>query len=74
MYALPTVVFRMSCIAGEMQYGTEDQGWVAHFLYTALRGRQLVIYGDGYQVRDILHVNDVVHAFDAVRTSLPETA
>ena len=74
MYGLPAVVFRMSCIAGEMQYGNEDQGWVAHFLYTALRGRQLVIYGDGYQVRDILHVNDLVCAFDAVRSALPQTA
>ncbi|PYY01899.1 MAG: CDP-paratose 2-epimerase [Acidobacteria bacterium] len=74
MYGLPTVVFRMSCIAGEMQYGNEDQGWVAHFLYTALRGGRLVIYGDGYQVRDVLHVKDLVRAFDAVRTSLPQTA
>ena len=35
IYSLPTVVFRMSCIAGPRQFGNEDQGWVAHFLYTA---------------------------------------
>jgi CDP-paratose 2-epimerase len=74
MYGLPTVVFRMSCIAGEMQYGNEDQGWVAHFLYTTLRGAPLVIYGDGRQVRDVLYVGDLVRAFDAVRLSLPKTA
>ena len=74
MYGLPTVVFRMSCIAGEMQYGNEDQGWVAHFLYTALRGDRLVIYGDGCQVRDVLHVKDLIRAFDAVRVALPRTA
>ena len=74
MYGLPAVVFRMSCIAGEMQYGNEDQGWVAHFLYTALRGNPLVIYGDGRQVRDVLHVGDLVLAFEAVRLSLPKTA
>ena len=35
-FGLPTVVFRMSCIYGPHQFGTEDQGWVAHFLIRAL--------------------------------------
>ena len=35
-YGLPAVVFRMSCIYGPHQFGTEDQGWVAHFLIRAL--------------------------------------
>ena len=74
MYGLPAVVFRMSCIAGEMQYGNEDQGWVAHFLYSALRRDSLVIYGDGYQVRDVLHVRDLLRAFEAVRTASRRTA
>ncbi len=39
IYDLPTVVFRMSCIAGPRQFGNEDQGWVAHFLYSVLAGR-----------------------------------
>lgn len=66
IYGLPTVVFRMSCIAGPRQMGNEDQGWVAHFLYSALAGRPITIYGDGYQVRDILHVHDLVDAMEAV--------
>lgn len=74
MYGLPTVVFRMSCIAGEMQYGNEDQGWVAHFLYTALSGNALAIYGDGRQVRDVLYVGDLVRAIEAARRSLSLTA
>jgi len=74
IYGIPTVVLRMSCIAGEMQYGNEDQGWVAHFLYSALRGHPLVIYGDGCQVRDVLHVGDLVRAFNSVRSLLPQTA
>ena len=44
----------MSCIYGPHQFGTEDQGWVAHFLIRALERRPLTIYGDGLQVRDIL--------------------
>src|SRR5579883_1490497 len=67
IYGIPTVVFRMSCIAGERQFGTEDQGWVAHFLYSALRQRPLTIYGDGRQVRDILDVRDLVRAFELAR-------
>ena len=73
MYGLPTVVFRMSCIAGEMQCGNEDQGWVAHFLYNALRKKPLTIYGDGRQVRDVLYVGDLIRAINLVRQMLPVT-
>jgi len=62
-YGMKTVVFRMSCIYGQRQFGTEDQGWVAHFLIRALDGRPLTLYGDGMQVRDILYVEDLVEAF-----------
>ncbi len=64
IYGLPTVVFRMSCIAGPRQLGTEDQGWLAHFLYSALRGEPVTVYGDGCQVRDILHVDDLLDAME----------
>jgi CDP-paratose 2-epimerase len=74
IYGLPTVVFRMSCIAGPRQFGTEDQGWVAHFLYSALRRQSVVIYGDGCQVRDVLCVKDLVRAFELVRQNLSVTA
>ncbi len=62
IYGLPTVVFRMSCIYGTRQFGTEDQGWVAHFGRAMLRGEPLTIYGNGCQVRDILWIDDLVHA------------
>jgi len=67
VYGLPAVVFRMSCIAGPRQFGTEDQGWVAHFLYSALQRKPVIIYGDGRQVRDVLCVYDLVRAFLAAR-------
>ena len=73
IYDLPTVVFRMSCICGPRQFGTEDQGWVAHFLYSALAGRPITIYGNGCQVRDLLHVDDLVAAMALVREHLPRT-
>ena len=65
IYGLKTVVFRQSCIYGPRQFGVEDQGWVAHFVISALLGRPITIYGDGKQVRDILHVRDLITAFEA---------
>ena len=70
IYNLPTVVFRMSCIAGPRQFGNEDQGWVAHFLYSALSGNPITVYGDGYQVRDVLHVYDLLNAMMAARSHI----
>ncbi len=64
MYDLPTVVFRQSCIYGPRQFGIEDQGWVAWFIIAAVMGKPMTIYGDGKQVRDILHVNDLIQAYD----------
>ncbi|HYF53781.1 MAG TPA: SDR family NAD(P)-dependent oxidoreductase [Salinarimonas sp.] len=62
-FGVPTAVMRMSCVYGPRQLGTEDQGWVAHFLIRALSGEPISIYGDGRQVRDVLHVDDAVAAY-----------
>ena len=69
-YEVPTCVLRMSCIYGPRQLGTEDQGWVAHFLIRALEGSPITLYGDGRQVRDILHVEDAVDAYVAAWTRM----
>jgi CDP-paratose 2-epimerase len=73
-YGLKTAVFRMSCIYGPHQFGTEDQGWVAHFLVRALAGAPITLYGDGMQVRDILFVEDLVEAFLLAQRHLPSIA
>jgi CDP-paratose 2-epimerase len=62
IYGLHTAVFRMSCIYGTRQFGTEDQGWVAHFARALLGGEPITVYGDGKQVRDILWIDDLVRA------------
>jgi CDP-paratose 2-epimerase len=74
MFGVSTVVFRMSCIAGARQFGNEDQGWIAHFLYSALQERPVTIYGDGRQVRDVLCVDDLVRALEGVRAHSTKTA
>jgi CDP-paratose 2-epimerase len=61
---IETGVFRMSCIYGTRQFGSEDQGWVAHFVISTLTGRPITIYGDGKQLRDVLFVTDLVELFD----------
>lgn len=65
IYGLPTTVFRQSCIYGPHQNGTEDQGWVAHFMRAAQAGKGVTLYGDGRQVRDVLYIDDLVDAFEA---------
>ena len=62
-FGIPTCVMRMSCIYGQRQMGTEDQGWVAHFLIRALQGEPITIYGDGCQVRDVLDISDAIEAY-----------
>jgi CDP-paratose 2-epimerase len=73
-YGLPAIVFRMSCIYGPHQHGTEDQGWVAHFLIRAAQDRPIAIYGDGRQVRDLLHVQDLARALLSAEQCLPALA
>jgi len=61
-FGVRAVVFRMSCIYGPHQMGTEDQGWIAHFIRQTLQGKPITICGDGLQVRDVLFVEDLVNA------------
>lgn len=64
-FGLRTVVLRMSCIYGDWQNGTEDQGWVNWLVRAAVRDDPVTIYGDGLQVRDLLHVDDLVPVITA---------
>lgn len=61
-FGIRATVFRMSCIYGPYQLGSEDQGWVAHFVRQAMKGDPITIYGDGKQVRDLLFAGDLVQA------------
>jgi CDP-paratose 2-epimerase len=65
IYGLRTLALRQSCIYGQRQFGVEDQGWVAHFVIATVLERPIAIYGDGMQVRDVLHIDDLVAAYQA---------
>ncbi|HOJ30691.1 MAG TPA: GDP-mannose 4,6-dehydratase [bacterium] len=63
IYGMKTIVFRQSCIYGPYQHGNVDQGWVVHFILQNLAHQSVTIYGDGKQVRDLLHVKDLIDAY-----------
>jgi CDP-paratose 2-epimerase len=65
IYGLRAVSLRQSCIYGRRQFGVEDQGWVAWFTIAAVLGREITVYGDGKQVRDVLFVDDLCALYDA---------
>ena len=64
IYNLNTVVLRQSCVYGPHQFGIEDQGWVAWFIIASNMGREISIYGNGKQVRDILYVSDLCELYE----------
>ena len=66
MYGLKTVVLRQSCIYGPNQFGIEDQGWVSWFSIASLFDKNITVYGNGKQVRDVLHVSDLIELYMSV--------
>ncbi len=74
IYGLRTLTFRQSCIYGPRQFGVEDQGWVAWFAIRAMQDRPVTIYGDGRQVRDVLHVEDLIACYEAAIAHIDRTA
>lgn len=73
IYGLNTIVFRQSCIYGPHQFGVEDQGWVAWFIIALNTGKDISIYGDGKQVRDLLYVDDLVSAYTMAMDNIEKT-
>lgn len=66
IYNLRTVVVRQSCIYGVWQFGIEDQGWLAHFALASVLDQPIKVFGDGMQVRDVLYIDDLIDAYEAV--------
>ncbi len=54
------VANRFSCMYGKHQHGIVDQGWLSYFVTQQLLGKPVTIFGDGKQVRDALHADDVI--------------
>lgn len=65
IFGMNTVVFRHSSMYGGRQYATYDQGWVGWFCQQAIEFQKnpkrelFTISGNGKQVRDVLHADDM---------------
>lgn len=66
IFGLKTVVFRHSSMYGGRQFATYDQGWVGWFCQQAVAIKNgtlkepFTISGNGKQVRDVLHADDMI--------------
>lgn|SRR6185369_1860341 len=69
IFGLNTVVFRHSSMYGGRQFATYDQGWVGWFCQQAVDLKRnpgcepFTISGNGKQVRDVLHAEDMVRLY-----------
>jgi UDP-glucose 4-epimerase len=62
-YGLETVILRLFNVYGPRQSADDEGAVVARFMKRIRQNLPLIIYGDGKQTRDFVHVNDVVEAF-----------
>jgi CDP-paratose 2-epimerase len=66
IFGLKTVVLRHSSMYGGRQFATADQGWIGWFCQKAaatkagLSKEPFTISGNGKQVRDVLHAEDMI--------------
>ena len=65
-YGLDTFSLRQSAIAGPHQHPQADQGWVGFLIQETRAGRRIKLSGFGKQVRDVLHVDDLIQLFDTI--------
>jgi CDP-paratose 2-epimerase len=63
IYGLRTISLRQSAVYGPFQKPMSDQGWTAFMIQEIVAGRPIVLNGIGKQVRDLLHVEDLINLF-----------
>lgn len=69
MFGVKTVVFRHSSMYGGRQFATADQGWIGWFCQKAIESKEgkqsspFTISGNGKQVRDVLHADDMINLY-----------
>jgi len=75
IFGLKIVVFRHSSMYGGRQFATYDQGWVGWFCQKADEAakdgkKKFTISGNGKQVRDVLHAEDIVNLYFAAASKI----
>lgn len=80
IFGLKTVVFRHSSMYGGRQFATADQGWIGWFCQMAaetrkgLRKGPFTISGNGKQVRDVLHAEDMIALYFSTVGNIAQAA
>jgi CDP-paratose 2-epimerase len=80
IFGLKTAVFRHSSMYGGRQFATADQGWIGWFCQMAaetrhgLRKTPFSISGNGKQVRDVLHAEDMIRLYFAAADRIDDIA
>jgi UDP-glucose 4-epimerase len=70
LYGIRTVTFRISNPYGPFQsVGQRHYGLVNNFIHSAMNDGELIVFGEGNQFRDLIHIEDVVDAFTIASTS-----
>jgi len=75
IFGLNTAVFRHSSMYGGRQFATYDQGWIGWFCQKAVETKKdilepFTISGNGKQVRDVLHADDMIKLYFAAITNI----
>lgn len=79
MFGIKTVVFRHSSMYGGNQHPTYDQGWIGWFVQKAIEIKKgilkepFTISGNGKQVRDVLHADDVTSLYFLASENIEKT-
>jgi len=63
LYKIKATILRIFNAYGPRQTLSQYAGVITIFINNALKGKPLRIFGDGYQVRDFIYIEDVVEAF-----------
>ncbi len=80
IFGMKTVVFRHSSMYGSRQFATYDQGWVGWFCAKAMEKyfdpncKPFTISGNGKQVRDILHADDMARLYYGALQNIDQVA
>lgn len=78
IFGLKTVVFRHSSMYGGRQFASYDQGWIGWFCQKAVEASKgilkepFTISGNGKQVRDVLHADDMKRLYLAALTNIDQ--
>jgi UDP-glucose 4-epimerase len=62
-YGLKTTILRLFNVYGPRQKNGEYSGVIVQFIDRLRKNKPPLIYGDGSQTRDFVHVDDVIQAF-----------